>query len=341
MSPASPAAQADLLLDAGKAREALAIVLPYLATHPDDVPSLMVAARSFHDLKHDDEALTAAQRLVTLRPESARAWRILSMAQSGRGHHPDARTSARTARQLGPDQWLNHIAIVQADLAAKLVTAETRDASAHAVRLAPLSPDAHFIAGNVALADKKWAKAADSYRLTLSMHPEHTGALNNLALAQLRRGRAGTAVSGFAGLLATDPASRLAQKNLLASISVAVYHLYIIVAVAYLARMLGNPENTGNRVGSLVLVAISGLLLIGYIVYFRITAGARFGAIIRAMFVLAPLLAVAVGALLLAFLCALVSVLEPQYYDILSLPIFAFLVTGIICRIAWRRRSGR
>jgi tetratricopeptide (TPR) repeat protein len=120
-------------------------------------------------------------------------------------------SSANEACKLAPNQWRAYICLAQAQMGTGidlnlLAQAErpsresftaAGQAAATALRLAPYQPDAHFTAGQVSYALRRWKAARAHYKRALALDPAHSGALNELGRISLRRGGHQRAASHF------------------------------------------------------------------------------------------------------------------------------------------------
>ena len=86
----------------GAPREALAIILPALARHPNDPDLLTVRAAAEHGLKEDDLALTDAEHAVRLAPAHENAVALLAMLERQDGHSDQALALVNQAVRQSP-----------------------------------------------------------------------------------------------------------------------------------------------------------------------------------------------------------------------------------------------
>ena len=192
-------AQASVLLDLKRYDEAASLLARAVAAEPQDSRAWCLLAAAHLGAGRYGEAAAAASRAITLAPSDDRPRRLASSAQR-RGRIAAAISSANEACQLAPDDWRAHVRLARAELATEadfLAQAElTREkyfkdaelAAATAVWLAPFEPDAHFTAGQVSYAQRKWKAARTHQERALVLDPAHSGALNQLGRISLRRG---------------------------------------------------------------------------------------------------------------------------------------------------------
>ncbi|MEA9986762.1 MULTISPECIES: tetratricopeptide repeat protein [Subtercola] len=219
-------------VSAGRHREALALLGPYLAGHADSERALCLASQAALGSGDPERALRAAERALQLNPENEWSWRLVASALAKLGRFDDAREASSVAQGLAPASWLAHLSLAQVDVFAQCITPDGDAAAIEAVRLAPLEPDAHFMSANVALAKNDLQGAESAYRTTLRLNPQHTAARNNLSVVMLRSGRAADAAGGFLDVLATDPTFALALQNVRAASSNALSRLFRLFAIA-------------------------------------------------------------------------------------------------------------
>jgi tetratricopeptide (TPR) repeat protein len=348
MTEGSAAAQARMYLDANRPKQATQLLIASLAENPDDAECLRLLAQSYlatmTGALGGSAAMPAAQHSVVLNPNDAHAWRILSLCYTRMGWHEQARDAARTARAASPNEWVSHTFVAHADASAMLITPDTHASVAEAIRLAPNQPEAHFAAGHVAQAGKKTAAAAAHYEQTLALNPDHVGARNNLALIQMRRGNTGRAAAGFASMLAQNPNSDLALRNLRATGFTALRIIYFILAACMIAlNTFGRSGDASQiRVGGIIVAAIAVGCVGGYVLWVRRKAGAYFGRFIRSVPATDKLLTAWAAILGVALIAIVVAIFLPvtAASDVYFLTEYG-LVAGVvmIMVISSRRRA--
>jgi Flp pilus assembly protein TadD len=348
MTPNSAAAQARVYLDANRPKEAARVLVAALAESPDDAECLRMLAQSYLATSTGalggSAAMPAAQHAVELNPNDSHAWRLLSICFTRMGWHEQARDAARKARAVSPSEWVSHTVVAHADASAKLITPDTHASVAEAIRLAPNEPEVHFAAGHVAQAGNKTKAAAAHYAQTLSLNPDHVGARNNLALIQMHRGNAGRAAAGFASMLAQNPNSDLALRNLRATGFSALRIVYFILVVCLVGRsILVHGDRDGSvHVGGIELALIAVGCAGGYVVWVWRKAGVYFGRFIRSVPATDKLLTAWAAILGVALIAIIVAVFLPVsaasgVYLLAQYGLIAGVVTIVV--VSSRRRT--
>ncbi|WP_431278630.1 tetratricopeptide repeat protein [Leifsonia poae] len=301
MAGASIHDRATLYLDAKREDDAVAILARHLATEPDDVKALCLMGRALCETGNTEEAVSSTRRAVSLAPANEWAWRVLALALASNGDHIEAREAARQAVAIAPDSWRTHLQLATVDLRAGHVDFETQTAAMRAVELAPNEAHTHYTLGNVALATRSWVAADGAYRRALAIDPHLQAARNNLAIVSLRQGDNGAASAGFIDILAENPSSVTARRNVLAAASNTIWRARFIVgfivpvvALCELGwRWAPSSQRTLSHIGALslgiALTVIIGLGLIFLIVRFAMGTGARLRPVLRAVRLFDPM----------------------------------------------------
>ncbi|HEX4442299.1 MAG TPA: tetratricopeptide repeat protein [Galbitalea sp.] len=352
MTETNVVAQAQLYLDLQRPHEALRILGAALATNPDDSATLRTLALAHLQADRGrpggELAVRAATQAVTLSPHDAFAWRILALGYSRLGRHPDARKVARTARSLAPDFWASYTLIAEVDCNAKYITTDTHAAVAEALKLAPNEPSVLFSAARVAQIDGRLSEARTLYEHVLALRPSDASARNNLALISLKRGDTGKAAAGFAGVLAQNPNSELALRNLRATGFSALRIVYFILIICVVlmnnfVRGSNDYDSSNGHLSRVVVAVLAAACVGGYLLWFRRKAGTYFGRIVRSipatdklLFFWAIVLAGCLGAIVGA-----VFVSGPDAALIYGLTAAVLVATVLVVSIinASRRRS--
>ncbi|RFA08868.1 hypothetical protein B7R54_06235 [Subtercola boreus] len=337
-------------LSLGKPADALRALAPHLAAHPDDDRGLCLASQAHLVAGQAARALEAAQQALVRTPDNEWAWRLVALSYSKLGNISEAKAAARTAQSLAPELWVTHAQVAQVDIAAKRITADAEHAAREAVRLAPLEPDAHLTAGNVALAQQNWPVAEAAFRSALKLQPDHPAARNNLSLVMLRQGRAGSAAAGFIDILQADPGSAVAVRNLRAVAAVALRRIHFILWIAFAVVTVafsGASQPTDSPLYGtvwqdfLATVAVgSGIFIVVYLVQLRRAAGRRFARFVQSIPRIDGLLVVWAALLVACWaLMAGATFAEVRLAQLLYLLAGALLVAGSVVVIVRRRRS--
>jgi tetratricopeptide (TPR) repeat protein len=338
--------RARLLIEANRPADAVRILSAVVADSPDDAVALRLLAQANLLVSEGRQAavaaVNAAERAVSLDGANAFGWRMLSIAYGRLERHQEARDAARAAQRASPDQWASHVAVANADSAAKQITPETHAAVAAALSLGPNEADVHFVAARVAAVTGNVTLATQEYRATLGINPEHAAARNNLAVIEMRRGNTGTAAAGFIGILAIDPNSVLAQYNL----RVAALRALRIVNIVLVLTVLIGFDFFGRMTlaaGSLHALAIgmgvvSAACIVAYVLWVRRKAGVYFGRFVRSIPRTDKLLTTWAAILTASFAGIIVAVFLPTnitvglYQVIWQLLFVSFLVVLIVSR---------
>ena len=353
MSEATTVAQAQMYLGANRPKDAIRVLNAALAENPDDAECLRLLAQAelaaTPGIEGAANALPAAQRAVELGGQDAFAWRILSFCYTRLGSHQQARDAARMARGLRPGLWLNHTTVAHADASARAISDDTRASVAAAMQLAPNQPEVHFAAGHVEQMSRHNDLAVQHYERTLALSPDHAGARNNLALIQMRRGNAGSAAAAFTSMLAQNPNSELALRNLRATGFSALRIIYFVLAACVIVMNALGSSGAPNvvqetSIAGVVVAVLAVAGVVGYVLWIRHRAGVYFGRFVRSVpatdklltvwaIVLAVCLVAIVAAVFLPFVTAAGIYVLTEW-----LLIGTVLIVSVI-RSAQRRRS--
>jgi tetratricopeptide (TPR) repeat protein len=217
-------AQASVLLDLKRYDEAASLLARAVAAQPQDSRAWCLLAAAHLGAGRYEEAAAAASRAITLAPLDDGPYRLASIAQRHLGQITAAISSANQACKLAPDDWRAYACLAQAELATEadfLAQAESREAyftaaeraADTAVRLAPDEPDAHFTAGLVSYAQRKWKAARAHQERALALDPAHGGALNELGRISLRRGGSPRAARHFIQAARSAPGVSIYGRN--------------------------------------------------------------------------------------------------------------------------------
>jgi Tfp pilus assembly protein PilF len=294
VADASVTERAAVYLDASRPLDALRLLGPYLASAPEDVRALCLHARALVDSGDARRGAESARRAVSLAPEDEWAWRVLALAESDAGNHHAAAGAAARARELAPLTWQTHMQAASVDLVAGTATRATLAAALRAVELAPHQAVTHFMVGNVHLAQHSPKDAEKAFRRALALDPQMESARNNLAVASMRQGATGAAAAGFVDVLAANPVSDLARRNVLAAVAATVNRGRILLGAGVVASVVLRNASIAAAEGSssvaaldakvatiLVVIAIGlGWTVLG--VRFVAGAGIRLRQILRA-----------------------------------------------------------
>ncbi|MEN0083377.1 MAG: tetratricopeptide repeat protein [Leifsonia sp.] len=319
MADATVHDRATLYLDAKRAEDAVAILGRHLASEPDDVKALCIMGRALCETGETEEAVRSTRRAVSLAPSDEWAWRVLALAFASNGDHTEAREAAERAIEIAPDAWRTHLQRAVVDLRAGKADFATQTAALRAVELAPGEAQTHYILGNAALARRSWDAADAAYRRALAIDPQLEAARNNLAVVALRRGDNGTASAGFVDILAQNPGSVTARRNVLAAVANTIWRARFIVcfvvpivALCELGWRWSPPgQRTVSHIGalsiSIMLTVTVGLGLAYLVVRFTRGSGVRLRPVLRAVRVFDPLQLWIASAIVLTYAALVVS----------------------------------
>ncbi|GLW07958.1 hypothetical protein Misp01_30880 [Microtetraspora sp. NBRC 13810] len=145
-----------------------------------------VTAVALLDADQPEAALAAARRALALDPRLEWAHRVASLAQERLGRDGEAVSSAEHAVRLAPGSWAARLRLGTALRRLPGRWRESWTQAAKAVWFAPEEPDAHVLAGDLALTRGDHDRAGHAYRAALRGAPDHPAARVNLGLTLLR-----------------------------------------------------------------------------------------------------------------------------------------------------------
>jgi len=291
------------MLDAGRPADALARIAPVLASSPDDVELLLLAARASTALTKSAEAIDFAERAIALDPKRAHALRILAYANMSANRLADARAAARGALELEPDSYASHLTRARMDALGREPSLQGLHSARTAVELGPDEPEGHLALAAILAMDDDTVGAQEHYRIALRLDPQNEVAKSNLAAERYnRRDRAGAA-GAFADALASDPQSTVALFNLRISLGPTLRTLWLLLLITTAVGLLGSLIGVGSHIEGIggklpwILGAASVAALAGLVIGFallRRAIGRRFsriaGGVLRADPWLGPIL---------------------------------------------------
>jgi len=178
-----------LLLEQGKGVEAEAAFRSALEKNPRSLAALgglmeILSSRT----EGLEEVLSLSERAMALNPDYLPSYIYRGMSLKALGRFEEAAGSFRRAIRLSPDSPSPYMFL--ADLHESLAVKNRKDALGH-IR-----------------------EAMALYRGILERHPDHTGALNNLAILFARTGRRNEARALWKRILEIDPSETEARQNL-------------------------------------------------------------------------------------------------------------------------------
>jgi tetratricopeptide (TPR) repeat protein len=254
------------LVDLGRYTEAMELLQPLLAEHPDDPNLHGLRAQVMVGLDDWVGALAAGNQVVALLPDDEWGHRICAMALRNLDRDEEAVVAARTAVRLAPLAWQTHQQYALAAAGIPRLMQEARQAAARAVELGPLEPNTHFTYGVIAEALRQHDVARAAYERTLSLDPNHAPAQNQLTLmgSQLRLSRA---AHGFASALRMDPGNTAAQANIDVLAFRFVRRVYWASLIALVVGLLAALTPSGDGKVTPTTIGIGCLLLVGVVAY--------------------------------------------------------------------------
>jgi tetratricopeptide (TPR) repeat protein len=205
--------RAELLVSAGRAREAVALLEQAVAAAPNDAATLCHLALAYLHAGDRSRQLRAAERAAAADPESEWAHRLRCDALGALDQPAEAVEAARQAVALAPREPLALLCLVKS-LRANRERAEARLRADELVALAPQKPSSHESWALVALDDGRLADAEAGMRRALALDPASAVHHNNLGLVLLRQGQREAAVAAFENAARIDPTMEIAQQNL-------------------------------------------------------------------------------------------------------------------------------
>ncbi len=204
-SDSETALRAQTLWQLGRPEAALSLLEPAIASSPESVVLLRVAATVYSRLERYEEAVAAARRAAALNPEMARPHMRLANILNSANRPQEARQPALTALRLDPDQ-----PGVYATASETLRRCGELD-QAHelAERAMEANPERHpALLGRVLLAQGRWEEAEAYLRRAAAANPDFWDPALYLALSLVPQGRGREAQEALRGYLARHPDDR-------------------------------------------------------------------------------------------------------------------------------------
>jgi len=182
---AAQARTAELLLKAGRTREALSAIRSAIARDPENKEYIELLTQAIEAGGMDDNsAITELQRIVTANPKNMTALQLLARAQTRSGHVDEAVALLRTRIKGGPEDFGLHLmisylygqagrgrdAVEAARKALELAPSDRQDMTTQALLMLSSAQEQ---AGDV-------KDAEESLRRILAKEPDNATALNNL-----------------------------------------------------------------------------------------------------------------------------------------------------------------
>ena len=213
MSEASSLARAQAALELGRWQEAVHEALRAIGEDPEGPSGHYFLGRALLELGREEEALHALETACAKSPTWSPPHVLRSDVLRFAGSYRQALAAAEEALRLDPHSATAHMAVALS--AQKLGdAARARGESGRALALAPHSAPLHRCAGDVFLAQHANAQAESQYRRSLELDAGDALALNNLALALQRQGKADEALDAFRAAVNADPNLHVVKRNL-------------------------------------------------------------------------------------------------------------------------------
>nr|WP_281361800.1 tetratricopeptide repeat protein [Nakamurella aerolata] len=260
--------RASMLDDAGRPAEAIAVLAPYLAEHPDDPRALLVLGWA---QLHADDGFGAADTSHRLLARAPDALNPMLLAATVFAHNRDHRAAAAVADRaiaLAPHAAVAYRVRAQVDLATGVTGPATRAFADQAVRLDPQSSAALLTAGTAALEARDRAAARNLLERAAAMDPDNLAVRNELARLDMGRGGSLRAAGDFASIVRDDPTQRVALHNLRVAVwkAFGTAHLVLWAAMFVVGRihwLAGNDGGRDGRPGWLPILAAVAVLATG------------------------------------------------------------------------------
>ncbi len=214
---AGVAERAALLKDSGRAGQALALLAPHLAAHPDDLSALRLAGWCHFELNELDQALACASRLAALSPDQPTAQLLLAVVQGKRRNFAASQQAIDTAIQLAPHHSEPYRIAAALDLQARRASSRTEQLARRAVALAPHDASAHRVLGSTLIELRRYDEAAAELEQAVALNPADPAVASELARIDIAKGRSASAAIGFAAAVRADPTDAAALHNLQAA----------------------------------------------------------------------------------------------------------------------------
>lgn len=263
------------LVGAGRWEAGLAAVSGELARSPGDRRLLGLLLRCLRGLGRSQEAVDVAQQLLTVAPNDPYALRLATLALLDVGWVDEAIGLAGRAVAIDPVNSANHLALARAWASSPRRDAVNQQlrAAREAVMLAPNSCDAQVQIGVALAATGDAAAAREAYLAALRIDPQHSAALNNLAVLDLRAGATGDAAKSLAAALAADPQGVAARRNLDAAAIRVLRRMAWWSLLAPLPALLAGALGRPWAALALALVALLIPPFVGLRAWRRLSAG--------------------------------------------------------------------
>lgn len=189
---------ADVLLDAGRAHDALGLVEQLDRSFHQSAPVANRVGLVRAAVGDTEGALAAFEHARSLDPRDATPLVNLARLARSRGETANARTlleQALAVDEHSGEAWLAY-GVVLSELGASQSVA-ARAAVQRAARLRPDDAEPWVAQGDLDLRESRWTQAIESFREALQRNPAHAGARTNLGVALARTGDRAGAMRAF------------------------------------------------------------------------------------------------------------------------------------------------
>jgi tetratricopeptide (TPR) repeat protein len=205
--------RARMLLELGRADEALSEVRRILATHSNDPESLEIEGLCHLRRRDLPKALDTLGRAIAAAPDTAHPHYLYGFALREAGRAREAETPLGEALRRSPDEpvYLRALAELTSELGRH---GESLALARRATEVAP-ERSANFVTlGFVASAAGDKQLAREAYERAVALDPADSSAWNNLGCLDLEAGKPLRAKARFREALRLDPRGERAQRNL-------------------------------------------------------------------------------------------------------------------------------
>lgn len=239
--------RADLLLEAGRAEDAIRLLTTHVAAHPEDSIALTLLGRAYLEARRPADALPPIDAALTMDPDNVVAWQRRSDALRQLGRFEEAKPAGRECVRLAPHSWAAHYTLGLAVHKLPGHRDELFGAARASVELAPDRADPHVLLGLAYAGVGDAHHAEQCYRRALSIDPEHAYARSNLSALHLRRGRFRAAMRGFQAAASSNPQETLFHRNIAATVvGSLVRHGYLLAVITVIVARFVIAAATGG-----------------------------------------------------------------------------------------------
>jgi len=286
---------ARMFYDAHRPHEAVRVLTAELAKRPNSVDLLLLMALAVSETEQDTEpinrtgSLAFAERAVVLDPHFDYGWRVLARLSVRALQNDQAHIAARTSVRLAPNEWFNHVNLVNTDVNSGLLDDETRASAEAAMYLDPNNAESHFVAGQVSLLSLRPRQAREHFERALAIDPGHVNAQHQLAVVHARW-RPGRSSRTFVSELGQNVYPNRALGHLRATAALALQNLHwalgiYLVAVSglLLSALRWRPEVLESGWTSVVVASVTVAGAAGYAVWVRNATGVYFFGLARSV----------------------------------------------------------